>query len=271
MRRRLVFPRWRPKLISSARERFVAGSIAVRILSFVGALASVAAGVTVVFIVVASARPRIVRFTSSRIFPGHRCAILETNLVCPIAEPGPAVTAAVNCGNVVSIAVAVTPRAALIVVARPESRAISVTIGILIDPDRTHPIPVAAACLAGVWNTKVLGIVFAPFVPSLLHAIAIAVLISVLPCLDTVTMLIVIIVVIPLCTGHSAQGKRDASQQCCELQVSRHFIHLRSWLEQATLRLRRSTNVLILVMRAHNRFDASEIADFVGLKRSLRE
>ena len=99
---------------------------------------------------------------------------------------------------------------------RAESGARAVAVGVLIDPERTHPIPVAAAGLARVRNAEVLGIVFSPFMPALPHAIAIPILISVLPRLDAIAASIVIVVVIPLRACQSAQHERD-NQECGEL------------------------------------------------------
>src|SRR5206468_2546581 len=81
------------------------------------------------------------------------------NLVGPITEPEAAITAAAgDGGEVIGIAVAVAPRTALIVVACPESGAIPVAVGVLIHPDRTHPVPVAAAGLARLGSAEILRI-----------------------------------------------------------------------------------------------------------------
>lgn len=128
--------------------------------------------------------------------PRHqRLLVLKANLICPIANPGSAVAAVVDGGKIIGIAI--TPGAALIV-ARAESGAIAVAVGVLINPDRAHPIPVAAACLSSVRSLVVIWVVFSPFMPALPHAVAISILVSVLPRLRTVAPSIIIVVVIPL-------------------------------------------------------------------------
>ena len=190
------------RLVAAARG-LVTGSVTIRVLGLVGALAAVLTAIAVVFIVVAPARVGAIALAPCCILTPN---VLKANLVCPIAEPGSAIAAAVDGGIIIGIAI--TLGAALIVIARAESGAIAVAVGVLIDPDRTHPIPVAAAGLARVGNTEVLGIVFSPFMPALLHAIAIPILISVLPHLNAIAASIVI-VVIPLRACQSAQRERD--------------------------------------------------------------
>src|SRR5437667_183339 len=148
-----------------------------------------------------------------------------------------------------TIAYMVAPCTALIVVACPESGAIPVAVGVLIHPDRTHPVPIAAAGLARVGSAEILGIVLSPFVPALLDAIAIAILISGLPRLGAITALIVVVVIITLraCQSTQCEGHRDKKYR--EFDLSRHdFGHLRSAADLP----------LLLGMRERFRFDALE-------------
>src|SRR5207249_11777303 len=163
--------------------------------------------------------------------------------------------AAVDGGEVIGIAVAVAPCTALIVVARTESSAISVPIAILINPNRPHPVPITPAGLARVESAEILRIVLSPFVPALLDAIAIAILISGLPRLGAITALIVVVVVIiPLRACQSAERKCHDGQKRCEFDLSRHYLgHLRSAADLPLLR----------GMREKLRFDAREIISFV--------
>src|SRR5207245_9870223 len=123
-----------------------------------------------------------------------------------------------------------------------------------------HPVPVAAAGLARVGSAEILRIVLSPFVPALLDAIAIAILISGLPRLGAITALIVIVVIIPLRACQSAERKCHDGQKRRKFDLSRHDLgHLRSAADLPLLR----------GMREKLRFDAREIISFGRLKRRL--
>jgi len=108
--------------------------------------------------------------------------------------------------------------------------------------------------LARVGSAEILRIVLSPFVPALLDAIAIAILISGLPRLSAITALIVVVVIIPLRACQSAERKCHDGQKRCEFDLSRHYLgHLRSAADLPLLR----------GMREKLRFDAREIISFV--------
>src|SRR5216110_3452494 len=111
-----------------------------------------------------------------------------------------------------------------------------------------------AAGLARVGSAEILRIVLSPFVPALLDAIAIAILISGLPRLGAITALIVVVVIIPLRACQSAERKCHDGQKRCEFDLSRHYLgHLRSAADLP----------LLGGMREKLRFDAREIISFV--------
>src|SRR5437667_12799317 len=198
---------------------------------------------------------RIGRSASACISFAYCWGVLRGNAVVLTTKTASVSTAVrVDGGEVIGIAVAVAPCTVLIVVACPESGAIPVAVGVLIHPDRTHPVPVAAAGLARVGSAEILRIVLSPFVPALLDAIAIAILISGLPRLGAITALIVVVVIIPLRACQSAERKCHDGQKRRKFDLSRHYPgHLRSVADFHVLRC----------VRWHIPSDAVRIISFV--------
>jgi hypothetical protein len=170
--RRLVADFGRSELNSASG--LVASPVAVRVLRFVSALVAIRVAVAVIFIIVATGgctaclllylhAPPMLHPGSQSGRPGRRTTVPRTRRCKPQEHHRHRRRGLARRGSH----------------CRPESHAIPVAVRVLIDPGWTHPIPVAAACLACVGNPKVLGIIFSTFVLTLLHSIAISVLVSV--------------------------------------------------------------------------------------------
>jgi hypothetical protein len=193
------------KILVSAKSRFIAISIAAGVLRPIAILVTIFPPVAMISVVKLPARIGVERLISVHVFASLLQTVLITSSISNIGAIAIASVIAAVIYSFIPIGVPVSPAPVHALVTRTEAATVTMTIGILIRLHGSHPLLISAGGLPPVWFSKIVRVVFTPFVPTSVVTIAKTLLIAVLSRLAIVGLVVAIIVVMILSVREAAE------------------------------------------------------------------
>jgi hypothetical protein len=169
-------------------------------MRLIAVFVAVFSAVTVIAVVILTARIRIEPFILVRVFASLTDSILIASSIADIAVV-PIVRLVVDLAAAVvpaaiPISVTIIPAAILALVARSEAILVSIAIGILERLHWSHPLLIATSGLSPVRALIIVRVVLTPFMLSLGITIAVARLLAVLTRLPRISLIVTTIVIV---------------------------------------------------------------------------